>query len=302
MQNLNGLDLVSSFLVVAEELNFRRSADRLNLDQSALTRRIQKLEHHLGFKLLERSTREVALTAAGQSFYRDNAAMMDGYHNSVLAARRVAQGHTDGLRIGYMTFSAPRLMPELLARFHKAHPFVRLTTAYLRTQAQRLALAKNEIDAGFMIDRFDHPEFQSIEMSDEPLFAILPADHPLGGQDSVTPSDVASLPLVLGEMQEWDEYRWRLEGLFSAEGLVLTPQFEAAHTLAIGGMVGAGLGITIFPQSLVGLLGAGVVVRPIDHPLFRLRTALVWRSSNPSTELINFVDIVMASRKLEASR
>ena len=65
MDSPAGLDLVHSFLVVADELNFRRSAERLHIDQSALTRRIQKLEHAVGFRLLERTTREVMLTAAG---------------------------------------------------------------------------------------------------------------------------------------------------------------------------------------------------------------------------------------------
>ena len=59
MESNASIDLVQSFLVVAEQLNFRRSAERMNLDQSALTRRIQKLEHQLGFRLLDRSTREV---------------------------------------------------------------------------------------------------------------------------------------------------------------------------------------------------------------------------------------------------
>ena len=64
-----GLELTQSFIVVAEELNFRRSAERLHVDQSALSRRIQKLEHILGFALFERTTREVSLTPAGRSFY-----------------------------------------------------------------------------------------------------------------------------------------------------------------------------------------------------------------------------------------
>lgn len=289
-----GMELVSSFIVVAEELNFRRSAERLNLDQSALTRRIQKLEHVLGFMLLQRNTREVSLTPAGESFYRDNAALMDSYRNAVQAARRVASGHTDGLRIGYMTFAAPQLMPGLLAQYHAAFPYVRLTTVYLRTQAQKLALAKNELDAGFLIGGFDHPDFQSQQLADEPLYAVLPAAHPLALRPSVTAAEVAQQPLVLGEMQEWDEYRWRLESLFGAEGLSLTPRFEAAHTLAIAGLVAAGLGVTVFPESLVGVLGQGVVARRIDHPLFRSRIAIAWNSANTSRELQDFLSLVAA--------
>ncbi|WP_126975405.1 LysR family transcriptional regulator [Frigidibacter oleivorans] len=294
MKPLGGLELVSSFIVVAEELNFRRSAERLNLDQSALTRRIQKLEHLLGFRLLQRNTREVSLTPAGQSFYRDNAALMDSYREAVQAARRVAAGHTDGLRIGYMTFAAPELMPGLLAQYHAAYPYVRLTTTYLRTQAQKLALAKNELDAGFLIGAFDHPDFYSRQLADEPLYAILPAAHPLALRPSVTPAEVAEQPLVLGEMQEWDEYRWRLESLFGAEGLSLTPRFEAAHTLAIAGLVAAGLGITVFPESLVGVLGPGVVARRIEHPLFRSHISIAWSGANASPELRGFIDLVTA--------
>lgn len=292
MNNISGLDLVGSFLVVAEELNFRRSAERLNLDQSALSRRVQKLEHLLGFKLLERNTREVALTPAGQSFYRDNSAMVDRYRESISAARRVAAGQTGGLRIGYMTFAAPRLMPGFLAAFHALYPYVQLTTTYLRTQAQKLALAKHEIDAGFMINRFDHPDFESIEMSDEALFAILPARHPLAECDAVKLADLVDQPLILGQMREWDEYRWQLEGLFGAEGLDLTARFEADHTLAITGLVATGLGITIFPESLISLLDDKVTARPIDNPAFRTRTALVWRRQQNSPELEAFVRLV----------
>ncbi|MFD2842475.1 LysR family transcriptional regulator [Paracoccus cavernae] len=79
MHEADGLDLITSFLVVAEELNFRRASERLNLDQSALTRRIQKLEQNLGFRLFERTTREVALTQAGRSFYGDNALLISRY-------------------------------------------------------------------------------------------------------------------------------------------------------------------------------------------------------------------------------
>lgn len=132
MAATDGLDLVTSFLVVADELNFRRAAERLNLDQSALSRRIQKLEQVLGFRLLERTTREVTLTQAGHSFFRDNAHLADQYGASVRAARRIAEGKSGLVRIAYMAFAATELMPSAVNRFRRLHPHIELHLQYIQ--------------------------------------------------------------------------------------------------------------------------------------------------------------------------
>ncbi len=86
----SGLELIQSFIIVAEELNFRRSAERMNIDQSALSRRIQKLEHLLDFPLFERTTRDVSLTPAGRAFYDENSRIFQNYSKSIETARLVA--------------------------------------------------------------------------------------------------------------------------------------------------------------------------------------------------------------------
>lgn len=291
MRDLAGLDIVHSFLVLAEELNFRRTAERLHLDQSALTRRIQKLEHLLGFRLLERSTREVSLTQAGRSFYQDNARLMRGYDDSVQAARRIAEGKAGQLRVGYMAFAATELMPSAVARFRHAHPHVDLRLKYIRTQGQKIELANDEIDLGYMIGPFEHPDYHSLTLSNEPLYVVTPRNHPLLLLPAITPHDLVGQDMVLGDMREWDEYRWRLNDLFSAEGVALSVTLEASNTLALIGLVAAGMGVTIYPESLTGFLGRTVEVRPIMHPSFRNRTILVWKRSNRSSQVRAFVEI-----------
>lgn len=291
MRELAGLEIVQSFLVLAEELNFRRTSERLNLDQSALTRRIQKLEHLLGFRLLERTTREVSLTQAGRSFYEDNARLMRGYDDAVQAARRIAEGKAGQLRLGYMAFAATELMPASVARFRQAHPHVDLRLNYIRTQGQKIALANDEIDLGYMIGPFDHPEYHSLQLSSEPLYVVTPRNHPLLLLPNVTPQDLNGQDMILGDMREWDEYRWRLNDLFSAEGVALKVTLEASNTLALIGLVAAGLGVTVYPESLIGFLGRTVEVRQIMHASFRNRTILVWKRSNRSSQLRAFVDI-----------
>lgn len=291
-----GIDLVQSFLTVAEQLNFRRSAERLNLDQSALTRRIQKLEHYLGFRLLDRTTREVVLTPAGRTFYQDNAHLMQHYRDTVENARRVAEGKAGMLRVAYMAFAATEQMPRAMARFREELPHVEVSLQYIRTQGQKLALANDEIDLGFMIGPFEHPDFDSTLLTSEMLYAVTPLGHPLLRKSSLVPGDLRDVPMILGDVREWAEFRWRLNDMFNAEGIALRPTVEASNTLALIGLVAAGLGVTIYPESLIGYLGGNVSVRPIVHPAFRSRTILVWRRRNQSPLVRRFVAAAQAGQ------
>lgn len=295
MHDLQGIESVHSFITLAEELNFRRTAERLNLDQSALSRRIQKLESVLGFRLLERTTREVRLTQAGRSFYEDNAHLLQRYESSVQLARRIAEGKLGALTVGYMAFAATELMPLAVAGFQRRHPHIDLRIRYIRTQGQKIALANDEIDLGYMIGPFDHSDYQTLQLSAEPLYVVTPRGHALMRLPVVKPGDLADEQVILGDMQEWDEYRWRLNDLFSTEGISLKVTLEASNTLALIGLVAAGLGVTIYPESLIGFLGRNVEVRPIMHPQFRNRTVLVWKRSNRSRQVRDFIEVAKLS-------
>lgn len=286
-----GLELTHSFLVVAEELNFRRSAERLNVDQSALTRRIQKLEHLLGFALFERTTREVTLTPAGHSFYEQNAALMQTYSNSVKAARLIAEGKTGSLSVAYMAFAATELMPFAVSRYRRLYPHIDVSLRYIRTQGQKLALAHDEVDIGYMIGPFDHSDFHSLLLSADPLYVVTPRNHRFTRLHEVRPTDLAEEEIILGDMIEWEAYRWRLDDMFSAEGVALNIKLEASNTLALLGLVAAGLGVTIYPESLINFLGRNVEVRPILHSSFRIQTVLVWKRTNRAKAVLNFVEV-----------
>lgn len=286
-----GLELAQSFVIVAEELSFRRGAERLNIDQSALTRRIQKLESILGFALFERTTREVSLTAAGQSFFDENARLLQGYGRAVAAARLLAEGKTGILRIAYMSFAATELMPRAVSQYRQLHPGVAVNLRYIRTQGQKVALAQDDIDIGYMIGPFDHSEFHSVLLATEPLFVVMPRGHRFAALATLTPADLADEPLILGDLNEWEAYRWRLNDMFAAEGIAINVRLEASNTLALLGLVAAGIGVTVYPRSLTGFIGQNVEVRPIVHPAFRVQTVLVWKRTNRSKAVRSFVEV-----------
>ena len=93
-------------------------------------------------------------------------------------------------------------------------------------------------------------------------------------------------------MAEWGEYRWRLADIFHTVGVPLRVRLEASNTLALIGLVAAELGVTIYPESVAGFLGRNVEVRPIQHPDFRSETILVWKRTNRSGPIRQFVEVV----------
>ena len=179
-----------------------------------------------------------------------------------------------------------------VARFRRAHPHIDVQIQYIRTQGQKIALANNEVDIGYMIGPFDHSEYHSLTLTTEPLYVVTPRNHPLLLRPVVRPEDLADQDLILGDMREWEEYRWRLNDMFSAEGIALRVTMEASNTLAQLGLVAAGLGVTIYPESLIGFLGRNVEVRQIMDVRFRHRTILVWKRANRSPQVQAFVQHV----------
>jgi len=270
-------DQLTGFLAVAEELNFRRAADRLGLDQSALSRRVKALETTLGFALLYRTTHAVRLTEAGDAFYRANRDLMSSLDNAVERARGVARGSSGRLRLGYMTFAGVELMPEAARRFRTAQPQVELELHYQPTLAQKLSLARGEVDIGLMLGPLDHPDFATLALSAEPLAAFFALSHAFNGHETLTLAEVAAEPAILGTRAAWNFYRDRLDEVFALGGQALRVAFEAPDLAGLLGLVSAGLGVTVLPRRMRRFCPAGVVARDIADTEARILTLAAWR-------------------------
>jgi DNA-binding transcriptional LysR family regulator len=278
-------------MAIAEELSFRRAAERIHIDQSALSRRVQNLEETLGFQLIFRTTREVTLTEAGRVFYEEIAPAMQALARAGSLAKVAAEGKKGRLRVAYMSFATTELMPQAVKRYAQAYPDVALDLKYMRTQAQKLALSRGEVDAGFMLGPFENPQFEQVELANEPLIAIVPMDHWLSTRQEVTLQDLAECNFVLGSHEQWDFFRRLVEDIFSAEGLAVRVAYEPSNTLGILGLVASGLGVSIFAESLRRFQPLGVMFKPIAGCDARIQTILCWNRANQSPALRNFVKV-----------
>ncbi|RTL70330.1 MAG: LysR family transcriptional regulator [Hyphomicrobiales bacterium] len=294
MRKLPDLDQITSFLAVAEELNFRKAAERLGLDQSAVSRRVKDLETRLGFQLLFRTTHAVRLTDAGRTFYEDCAKLLDRLGSSVEAARRIADGRQGTLRVAYMTFAAIDLLPRAVAAYGQLNPGVAPVLAYQNTQLQKLSLARGEIDVGLMLGPFSHTDFETLEISREGPVALVAEASPLAAHGTLTVADIAQAPLVMGNDQQWDYYRRLVEDMLAAHGHRPAYAFEASSLTGILGLVRHGLGITIVPEVMGRFRPQGLVACPIRDADCSILTVAAWR--RPASRMVN--DFVKVLRQI----
>ena len=289
---------IAAFLAVAEELNFRRAAERLRLDQSALSRRVRALEERLGFALLVRDTHSVQLTAAGDAFYASNRELVAALDASVERAASVARGTGGRLRVAYMTFAALDWAPQAARRFREARPDVDLELHYLPTLAQKLALSRGEVDLGLMLGPLDHPDFSTQILAEDPLLAFVAESDPLAKQAALNLADVARARAIVGRRAQWDFYRALIDEALALRGLALGVAFEAPDLVGILGLVRAGLGVALLPAALRALRPEGVVAREIADCDTKIVTLAAWPGPGSSAALA-FVETL---RDLDGAR
>src|SRR5215472_18661190 len=124
------------FVAVAEELNFRRAAERLRLAQPALSAQIKTLEAELGVRLLERTTRSVMLTPTGQVFLKEANGILEATTHAERLVRKAQLGLVGILRVGVIAPATGPLLANVLRRFHQKYPGVQLSLSALTSTEQ----------------------------------------------------------------------------------------------------------------------------------------------------------------------
>lgn len=271
----NAIQHIRAFLAVAECGSFAKAALELNLSPSALTVQIQQLEEWLGVTLLERSPRQVSLTAAGQNNRGPMEKLLLDLDNIVSGSRDLA-----ALRRGVVTIAAlPSLcsgaLPPILKTFREQFPGVEVRLRDVVAQRIDALVRDGDVDFGVGVRaRMSHGlDFQVVMVDRLSLF--VPAHHPLAKRQSISLSELAGEPIILTGRDS--SVRERVEQLFSEEGLMLTPGLEANYMSTVMALVRQGLGMTLLPESADEGRGDLVQVR-IDHAGVNREIGLITRA------------------------
>jgi DNA-binding transcriptional LysR family regulator len=183
---------LQAFAAVAAELHFGRAADKLHLGQPTLSELIRRLERELGTPLFCRTTRRVALTAAGEELLARSKTIFDDVAAAVAAVHRVASGEAGTVRVGITPPAAPVLAPYLKAAFAAQAPQVTVSVRQLWLPALSAAVADGAVDVAVTCGIIPEPPGVVGEVfAAEPLLAGLRAGHRLAGRTGVALADLA---------------------------------------------------------------------------------------------------------------
>jgi len=185
------------FVAVAEELHFGRAAERLGMAQPPLSRAIRVLERQLGVALLERTTRKVTLTAAGEVLLRDARAALDAV---TAAARRTRQagGPSPRLRVALKADFDGGLLPQILTAYSAGEAVLSAELVLGGVGEQAQALRDGRADVGLVFSPFDGHGLDTEPLLTEPLLVALPATDPLAAGPQLRLADLAGRRLPRG--------------------------------------------------------------------------------------------------------
>ncbi|MFD4636386.1 LysR family transcriptional regulator [Lentzea sp. NPDC058436] len=198
------LRLVRYFTAVATHQNFSRAAADLHVAQPALSRQIQRLENHLGARLLDRGPQGARLTPAGQSFLPRARALLLAARQAELAVR--AEAAAERITVGYVE---DLVITAAVRELRRRHPDAEITSRHLSCRDVG-ALAEKRVDA--LIARaplpLDADDVVVTPLYEEPRVLVVPLGHPLAARTSVTSGELAgeAAPCAFGTT-EWTSYR-----------------------------------------------------------------------------------------------
>lgn len=280
-----------TFKVLTEELNFTRTAERLNYAQSSVTAQIQTLEQEFGVQLFERLGKRIRMTEAGEHLLLYADRMLSLAEEAHLAVP--GNGEPNGtLTIGAVESLCTYRLAPVLMDFRARHPNVELVFKTGICANLRKLVLHGELDLAFTLEEAGHDEGLVFDvLMREPMLVLARSEHPLASVDNVRPTDLEGETILVTE--PGCSYRTMFETALAAEGL-RNQKVEFASVEAIKQCVMAGLGMTLLPEMAVkGEVQNGSLV-PIawEGAEFPVVTQMCWHKNKwMSPALMAFIEV-----------
>jgi DNA-binding transcriptional LysR family regulator len=281
-------------VAVADERHFTRAAAREHVAQPALSQQIRSLEAEVGLALVERTTRKVAMTQAGELLVaraRRALAELDAAQAELQSLAGVQAGR---LSVGAMHTMGPVDLSLLLATFHERYPAVELTVREQSSEELAGMLRDDEVDLAFLsvTERIQSRGLALRPLVSEELVVVLPADHALASSARLRLRDLEREPFI--SFREGARLRELLASSAARAGFVPRIALESNESRRIRSLVSRGLGVAILPRSDAAGPGSVVAVCDLVEPALTRDITLASRAErHPSPAAEAFLTLAL---------
>lgn len=289
-----------AFVLVGRLGSFTRAAQAMHLTQSALSLLVRELENAMNTRLVDRTTRNVSLTAAGSEFFAST--------QRVLADLEHAIGNVDKLiakERGRVVIAAPlvlssTLLPPILASFRASYPGIELVLNDSLPSQVLPQVRTGTADLGIGTFSRTEEDLERVLLFKEAMVAVFPSTHKFARVTRVTWRDLADVPVLT--LRRGSVFRDLAEGGFAAAGVTLDPAFEADYVGSLIGLANAGLGVAIVPGYATALTDRSRIRwKRLEKPVVEREVLMVHRAGptlSPAAQA--FADFLMRRGVLPA--
>ncbi|MES2437755.1 MAG: LysR substrate-binding domain-containing protein [Verrucomicrobiota bacterium] len=292
---IDDLRILRGFVAVAEELNFRRAAERLHMSQPPLSRMISSLEEQLDAPLFLRNTRRVELTREGRLFLESAREVLEA---AAAAGRKIRQqigSQKRTLLVGCTSAAYFTGFPELMKEFRKRHPDLTVEIMGMSSADQIEALASGRLDVGFILPPVLHKELSLAPFASVRMRLAVPDEHPLAGSGKAVPLEnfMNDTFIIHERSKDPGMYEEILQCCMRA-GFKPKIRVKKEDEPCMG-LVTSGAGVHFSAATASCVRMAGVTFIDLLDRTPKVEIASVWRTTDPCETLRKFLVVVKES-------
>ena len=285
---------VRYFVAVAEELHFRRAAERLHLAQPALSQQVRKLEQELGVELLHRTKRGVALTSVGAVFLDEARRLLRHAEETARIARDAGSGAKARMRLGHLCDAVPAALPRAISAFASRYPAVEIVPETTTPRRAVEDVRAGRLDIAVVGLPAEATGLRVTPFAEEHIVAAIAERHLLSGQTQIPLAALADTPVALlpraGNPAFHDAVLAGCRTAGLSPHLIDVAEPSVEHALLL---VTSRNAVALLPGSVVDrYTSVGVTFRPLEPPAPTVELALVTRTEPIETSIAAFLRLV----------
>lgn len=292
MSNQLELRHLKYFIAVAEELHFRRAAERLYISQPGLSRQIKQMEDDLGVTLFERHNRKVVLTKAGAYLKNELTLTLKNLEHTLEHTKLLHDGKMGDLKFGYVGSAMQQIIPSLLLAFETQHPNVVFSLQELDNETQIQDLLSFDLDLGFVRLERVPKDLEIKPILKENFCLVLPKSFEVTSKVIKNLEPFKKEPFILFDPKYSASYYEKVMQIFDDSGFTPIVSHNTIHAGSIYKLVENGFGISIVPKSLANDNLKHVKFIELERIKQKTTLSVVWNRHNRNPILAEFIKLI----------